>query len=321
MIDFTALPKVELHCHLDGILDPDIARAIRRDDPTYPIDPAQFATVYPVENFEDFWNWLEAIKPIKRKRSPDLFYPIVRHHIENLKAQNVRYAELMISGGEVPLDTAEAIDVLSAFREAVNVWEAGQIQIEFLGAFGRGHTPEDVASREDRFIALYQAGLIVGTALAGREPDNPMKAYEKTFARFHEVGLGIEIHAGEWVGPESVWEAITYGYPDRIGHGVSLFQDERLIDVMCERKIHIEMCPSSNLKTGSVERIEDHPIYKARELGMNYSVNTDDPGIFECSMTSEYALLADTFGFTQTDFEAIYANSLSARFGKRLLET
>jgi adenosine deaminase len=95
---------------------------------------------------------------------------------------------------------------------------------------------------------------------------------------------------------------------------VSLFQESELIALVQERGIHIEMCPTSNLQTGAIERIEDHPIGRARELGLDFSVNTDDPGAFGCSMTSEYRLLVDHFGFTEADFEALYSRSLAARF-------
>jgi adenosine deaminase len=127
-------------------------------------------------------------------------------------------------------------------------------------------------------IGLYEAGLIVGIALAGPEQGNPVKLFHKSFARFHEAGLGIEVHAGEWCGPESVWDALEYGFPNRIGHGVSLFQDPRLVNVIRERQIHIELCLTSNLKTGSVSRIEEHPIGGGQRAETRFSVNTDDPG-------------------------------------------
>lgn len=156
--------------------------------------------------------------------------------------------------------------------------------------------------------------MIVGVALAGSEEGYPVKPLASAFDRLHETGMGIEIHAGEWAGPESVWDALEHGHPDRIGHGTHLFEDERLLDLVRERDIHVEMCPTSNLKTGSIARIEEHPIGKARDLGLNFSVNTDDPGAFECSMASEYRLLADVFGFTEDDFGRLYTNSLAARF-------
>jgi adenosine deaminase len=130
--------------------------------------------------------------------------------------------------------------------------------------------------------------------------------------------VGIEIHAGEWCGPDSVWDALEHGYPDRIGHGIGIFQDPRLLDLVQERGVHIEMCPTSNLRTGSVACIEEHPIGRAREMKLDFSVNTDDPGPFGCSMESEYVLLTSAFGFTEEDFEAVYRNALGARFQPEL---
>jgi adenosine deaminase len=314
-INLKALAKAELHCHLDGALDRAMARDIRRDDPTYPIDPREFERAYPAEGFQGFINWFSFVEPIYKELAH--LYPILSRHIERLKAQRVLYSEVMIPSSDVPQDKAEALDKFSALREWVNRRESDDFQLEFLIAIGRNRSPDVVAERAERILPLYEAGLIVGVALAGPERGNPVQPFQKTFARFHEAGLGIEIHAGEWCGPESVWDALEYGYPDRIGHGVSLFQEARLLALVRERNIHIEMCPTSNLKTGSVSRIEEHPVGRARELGLSFSVNTDDPGIFECSMESEFDLLARVFGFEESDFQKIYANSLAARFQRR----
>ncbi len=289
-----------------------MARDIHWNDPTFPITPAEFERAYPVNGFERFFKWWDFIAPIEGELA--YFYPILHRHIERLRAQRVLYSEVMIAMGDLPGDIGRAVEKVTAFREWVNQQEAGDIQIEFLVAIGRQRSPEAVVQLAERILALYEAGLIVGVALAGPEPGNPVKPFHKTFAGFHEAGLGIEVHAGEWCGPESVWDALEYGYPDRIGHGVSLFQDPKLINIFQERQIHIELCPTSNLKTGSISHIEEHPVKRARELGLNFSINTDDPGPFECSMESEYELLSKVFGFEESDFQTIYANSLESRF-------
>jgi adenosine deaminase len=126
--------------------------------------------------------------------------------------------------------------------------------------------------------------------------------------------VGIEIHAGEWCGPESVRDALENGFPHRLGHAVSLFDDPRLPDLAGERGIHLELCPTSNVKTGSIARIEDHPVRRALDLGLSFSINTDDPGAFECSVASEYELVSRVFGFTDDDFRRVFDNSLAARF-------
>lgn len=315
-MDLKALPKAELHCHLDGVLDLTMLQAIRRDDPFFPIDPAEFERAYPVQDFESFIRWWAFIDPIKGALGH--FCPIFGRHIQRLKAQNVCYAEVMIASGELPEDTVEAVEAVGALREWVNRQEAGRTQVEFLVAIGRTLPAEMVAKRGEKIIKLYEAGLVVGVALAGIEQGYPVKPFRKTFDRFHEAGLGVEIHAGEWCGPESVWDALEHGRPDRIGHGVSLFKDPALIDLVRERDIHIEVCLTSNLKTGSISRIERHPIGRARQLGLNFSINTDDPGPFQCSMTSEYGLAAQVFGFTERDLWKVCSNAIGARFQERL---
>jgi adenosine deaminase len=310
------LPKAELHCHLDGILDPVMLQEIRQNDPAFPILPVEFQRAYPITDIESFFHWWEFIAPIEGELG--YFYPILGKHIARLKAQRVLYAEIMIAAGELPRENAEAVEKVRAMREWVDQREAGDIQIEFLIAIGRNRPLDDFERRAERVFALYEAGLIVGVALAGPEIGYPVRPLHKAFARFHEAGMGIEIHAGEWCGPESIWDALTYGYPQRIGHGISLFQDPKLVEIFQERQIHVEMCPTSNLKTGSISRIEEHPIGQAKELGLNFSVNTDDPGPFECSLESEHELLERIFGFTNSDFQRIFDNTLKARFQPEL---
>jgi adenosine deaminase len=201
-----------------------------------------------------------------------------------------------------------------AFREWVTEQEDGEIQVEFLAAFGRTRTPVQAEAIADRILMLHEAGLVVGVALAGPERGYPVAPFRTTFARFREAGLGIEIHAGEWCGPESVWDALENGFPDRIGHGVAIFQNPALVRRFQEEQIHIEMCPTSNVKTGSVRCIAEHPVRMARDLGLSFSINTDDPGAFECSMASEYRLMAEVFDFTEADFARIRENALAARF-------
>jgi adenosine deaminase len=304
--------KVELHCHMDGILDPGMLRDLRGGDPAFPILPEEFEKAYPITDIQSFFGWWNFIRPIEGTLT--YYYRILGEHIERLKAQGVRYAEVMIAAGELPSDGGEAVEKVRAFRDWVNRQEAGEIQIEFLVAIGRHRTPEAAEKLAGSILALHQAALIVGVALAGPEIGYPVRPFQRTLARFHEAGLGIEIHAGEWCGPESVWDALEHGYPDRIGHGVSLFQDSKLVDLFGKRQLHIEFCPTSNLKTGSVARLEEHPIGRAGKLGLNFSVNTDDPGPFECSMASEYELLSRVFGFEESDWQRIHNNSLAARF-------
>jgi adenosine deaminase len=304
--------KIELHCHMDGIPHPDMLRRLEHDDLRLAMSGDALADLYPVENYDDFVRWFQGIKPLEGDL--DTFRPLLAFHLERLKADNVLYTEIMIAGSEIPRDKGELVGKVRAFRDWVTEQENGKIQVEFLAAFGRNRTLDRVEELADRILMLHEAGLIVGVALAGPEQGYPVRPLRRTFARFREAGLGIEIHAGEWCGPESVWDALEHGSPHRIGHGIAIFDDSNLVRRFQGERMHIEMCPTSNLKTGSVRSIENHPIRRARELGLSFSINTDDPGAFECSMASEYRLLADVFGFAEADFDMVLENSLAARF-------
>jgi adenosine deaminase len=312
---FQHLPKVELHCHVDGIVDPPMLREIEARGVSLPVTAEALRSAYPVTNFDEFIRWFGVAEPVED--DTENFKPILARHIERLKAQNVIYAEIMLGTSELPRDAGQLLEQFGAFREYVTALEGGQIQVEFLVAVARKIPPERFEIVADRVIRLREANLLFGVALAGW-PETPIRALTRVLARLREAGVGIEIHAGEWAGPESVWDALDHGFPHRIGHGVALFQDQRLVERAQRDRIHIEMCPTSNVKTGAVDGIENHPARLARDLGLSFSVNTDDPGPLECSLESEYELLADTFGFQERDFEALTENALNARFQPNL---
>ena len=310
-MDISNLPKAELHCHIDGLVDPQMLKDLAARGQQLPLTAETLQVAYPVQGFEDFTHWCDTAKIVEGRL--ENFKLILAEHIERLKAQHVRYAEIMLGTSELPRDQAQMVDQFQEFRAYVNGLENREIQVEFLVAVWRSAPPARFEWVVEQATRLRKADLLFGVALAGW-PEVSIQPLGPQLARLHNAGLGIEIHAGEWCGPELVWDALEYGRPDRIGHGVALFQDPRLVERFQQEQIHIEICPTSNLKTGSVARLEDHPVRLARELGLNFSINTDDPGPFENSMESEYQLLVDLFGFKHQDFERIYQNTLAARF-------
>ena len=305
------MKKVELHCHLDGIVDPAMLRSMAAQGLDPPVSAEELAAAYPVDGFDAFIRWDEVQSPLEG--GWEWFKPILATHVERLKAQDIVYAEITIGSSELPRDRGELVERMQEVREWLDGVEAGELQVEFLVGFSRHRPPEFAEALAERLIPLHKAGLIMGVVLAGPEQGNPASPFRRTFNRLREAGLGIEIHAGEWAGPESVWDALECA-PDRIGHGVAVFDEPRLLERIRDSRTHLEMCPTSNLKTGAIGRIEDHPVRIAKELGLNFSVNTDDPGAFECSMESEFRLLGELFDFRTADFERIGRNALASRF-------
>jgi adenosine deaminase len=315
MTDTASLPKAELHCHSDGLLDPQMLLELQEAGYDPGMTAAELAARYPIESVD---SWLDGYaKYVEPHLEPTTHWTplIMECHVRRLISQNVAYAELFVSKLlSAVSDVGAVVDLFRELRQRIDNAAGTRLRVEFVACVGRSSS-EKLARQLPRIQALREADLICGVALAGPE-EHPTKPLTRIVAQLHDLGLGIEIHAGEFAGPDSVWDALEHGDPQRIGHGVSAFQDPALIDTLAERNIHLEFCPTSNLRLGIVQRIEEHPLGRAHELGLEFSINTDDPGPFQCSMNSEFELVRETFGFTDSDFRAVYQSALRARFGR-----
>jgi adenosine deaminase len=311
-MDVRALRKAELHCHIDGLLDPAMLGELATA-----VDAAELAAVYPIRSIDD---WRSKYMPLADRASRPLDRWLPRFfelHIARLRAQHVVYAEIFVSGLLFARDDlAELVEFFSALRARAFAAAGSTLAVELVICIGRGPV-EKLARQAPRIAALRDAGLICGVALAGDEAGHSVRPLERWFDEFRDRGLGIEIHAGEFAGADSVRDALRYGHPDRLGHAIAAFSDEALLDEIAHRGIHIELCPSSNLALGCVPAIEQHPIAIARSRELSFSINTDDPGPFACSLTSEMELVAKTFGFDAHDFESIFDNTMRAAFRGR----
>lgn len=311
------LPKVELHCHLLGVITPKLLHQLQaaNDYRLVPVEP--LARLLPVRDTTAFREVLQLLAPYQKASWID-YQPILTYHIQQLIAQQVVYTEIMISPLMFPQTTAQMIEAFRAFRQWVDKLEQERIQVEFLMVMPRWLNSDQISRNMHQYIELSRVGLICGVAIVGLEDGTSLQRFTYALKQCKKAGLGIEIHAGEHSGSENVWDAVNYGLADRIGHGIGLFQDVRLVEYIRSKQIHLEFCPTSNLCTGSVTNLSQHPLPIARQLGLSYSVNTDDPGFFNCTLTDEYRLLAHYFDFSQQDFNRLFETSIQARFRKQL---
>lgn len=311
-----SLPKAELHCHLGGVLDPEMLRDLEAAGHGLGIDPAALEACYPVSSITDFIDVYSAfLDGVLRPRDVRLL-PLLVQQVRRWNRQNVTYAELFLSDLLFARDDlGELIALYELYRDTLRAEAAPGLEVALVACIGRG--PVDRLARQaERIIALYRAGAICGMSLAGLE-EHPLAPAEPLLRRIRDTGMGIEIHAGETGGVDSVWDALRHGRPHRIGHGLAVFDDERLIDAIGEAEIHLEFCPTSNLQLGCIRRIADHPLPAALRHGLSFSVNTDDPGAFRCSLTSELELVAHQFGLQPADLRAIHDRTVAAGFASR----
>jgi aminodeoxyfutalosine deaminase len=297
--------KSELHLHLEGSVEPETL---------YELDPATSIEEYrALYHYTDFDAFLRAFGAVgKRLRTPADYGLITRRLLERLEAQNVRYAEIMIAAGVVLWKQQEFAPIFDAVRAAAG--ESG-VQVRWIldavRQFGVEPAMQVAALARDR----ADQG-VVALGIGGSEERGPAGWFQDVFAFASNAGLHLTAHAGESMGPESIWAALALG-AERIGHGIAAVRDEALMRHLREHDIPLEICITSNLVTGVVQRIEDHPVRRLFEAGVPIVLNSDDPAMFGCSLAGEYRLAAEQFGFTEAELRQVAENGFRYAFDYR----
>src|SRR5471030_2126645 len=297
------IPKAELHLHLEGSVEPETLHEL---DPATPVE--EFRSLYSYTDFDAFLRAFGAIG--KRLRTPADYALITRRLLERLAAQNVRYAEITIAAGVAIWKGQDFAPIFDAIREAA---QGSPVEVRWIldavRQFGVEHTmrvAELAAERVDQGV--------VALGIGGSEERGPAVWFTEVFAFAKRSGLRLTAHAGESMGPESVWAALKLG-AERIGHGIASVHDADLMRHLRERDIPLEICISSNLVTGVVKRIEDHPVRRLYDAGVPIVLNTDDPAMFQCTLVGEYRLAANQFGFSEAEMRGIVGNGFRYAFG------
>lgn len=314
-----ALPKIDLHRHLEGSLRlstlAEIATEHGIDLPSYDIEKlrpyVQFTDEQP-----DFHRFLEKFKLLRRfYTSKEAVQRITREAVLDAANDNIRYLELRFN----PIALARAqnfplTDVVEWEIEAIE-----QVQAEtktrtcLILQIGRDESVESAEEIVDLAIA-YHGPLVRGIDLAGYEVAYPAARFRKPFARARAANLHITVHAGEAAGPESVRAAVEILGAQRIGHGIRAIENSDVIKLLYERKITLEVCPTSNFQTGAVPRLTLHPILDLFRLRLRVTINTDDPSVSDTTLSDEYAVSINDVGLQKRDIYRSLRNAVEAAF-------
>jgi aminodeoxyfutalosine deaminase len=303
MDDFLAqLPKAELHLHLEGSVEPETLHEL---DPATPVE--EFRALYSYADFDAFLRAFGAIG--KRLLTPADYGLITRRLLERLAAQNVRYAEIIIAAGVVLWKGQEFAPIFDAVSEAA---QGSPVEVRWIFDAVRQFGVDP--ARQVAELAADRIGQgVVAFGIGGSEERGPAAWFRDVFAFARDSGLRLTAHAGESMGPESIWAALELG-AERIGHGIAAVQDPALLEELKARDIPLEICITSNLVTGVLKRLEDHPVRRLFESGVPITLATDDPAMFKCTLTGEYRLAAECFGFTESELRAVAQNAFRYRF-------
>ena len=230
---------------------------------------------------------------------------------ERLARQNVRYAEVIFSVGVVLWKKQEVAPIFRAIRSGGRARRGGALDRGCDPPLRTGACDAGSGGRPRRWRA--KAWWRSGSA-ATRPGSGRLVRRNYRFAR--AKGLRLTAHAGEAAGPESVWKALEIG-AERIGHGIRAIEDPVLVRHLADRAIPLEICITSNVMTGVVKGLREHPVRRLYDAGVPITLNTDDPGIFRTSLCAEYELAAREFGFGQNELEEIAANGFRFAFKEK----
>jgi len=268
----------ELHLHLEGSAGPQTLRML---DP--PLSAEKAEAPY---RFTTFTGFLECFKFIAlRLRTPEDYGLVARQLVKDLAAQDVGYAEVTLSAGVLLWKGCELGPYYDAVRAAT---VDGPVEIRWILDAIRQFGP-DPAWRVVEFAASRVHDGVVAIGIGGNERWGRARCFRDVYAFARSQGLRLTAHAGETEGPESIWAALEIG-AERIGHGIRAIDDPVLVRHLSDHQIPLEICPTSNVCTGAVRSSDAHPMRKLYDAGVPITINTDDPGVFGCSLVGELEL-------------------------------
>jgi aminodeoxyfutalosine deaminase len=304
------LPKAELHLHLEGSIDPPTVLDLKKRHGK----TGTLAEVEELYRYKDFTGFLMAFKTVTEElQTPEDYELITYRLMEKLKADNVLHAEVYVSVG-VCLWREHDFD--SIFKGMERGRERGErdFGVSLLWIFDAVRQfGADKAQLVAELAARYKGQSVVGFGIGGDERQAAPELFRDVYAYAAKNGLRLTAHAGETAGPGSIWGAINLP-AERIGHGFTASQDSELVEALSKRQIPVEICITSNLRTGICPTIAEHPVRNYFDQGVMVTLNTDDPAMFSTSLSREYQLAQEAFGFTDEHLRELARNSFEASF-------
>jgi adenosine deaminase/aminodeoxyfutalosine deaminase len=311
------LPKAELHLHLEGAILPSTLVELSARHDVRPLTLPDAEALY---QFTDFTGFLDAFKAVTaRLIGPEDYELAAWRMMEHLSAQGVVHAEVYIAVGVIyhwrNHDSA-AVEPIFAALERARARAERELGLSIYWIFD---AVRHFSVVEAERVFLKAAELksthpsIIGIGLGGDERRAGSAPFRALYAEAREAGLRLTNHAGETTGPEAIWEALAIG-SERIGHALSAIQNDKLVQELKERRTPLELCPTSNLRTGVCPSFAAHPLRRLFDAGLLVTLNSDDPAFFGSDLANEFLLAHTEQGFTRDELRQLAANSIRSSF-------
>jgi len=310
-MEFSVLPKVELHLHLDCSLSYEV---VSRIDPSVSKEIFLKDYVAPEKciNLADFLT--RAPKGFALMQTKEELTWVVDDLFDQLQSDNVIYAEIRFAPLQHLDKGLTAFEVVAATEAATSaaIKRTG-IEARLILCTLRHYTA--IQSMETvKLVETFKDTTISGFDIAADEAGFPIDNHVAAFQYAKSKNIPCTAHAGEAKGSESVWETLEYFGPTRIGHGVRSYEDPKLVEHLVKERIHLEICPACNVQINLFDTYQDHPIDQLYRAGVSLSVNTDARTIVNIDLNREYARLAKEFGWTKANFLKCNKEALNAAF-------
>lgn len=314
MADFiAAMPKAELHCHLEGTLEPELIFALARRNGValcYPSVEALRAA-YRFRGLQDFLDlYYEGSSVLVTERD---FYDLTQAYLARAAAQNIVHAELFFDPQAHLARGVGFAAIVGGIARALRDGEAERgITSRLIMCFLRDRSEDEAAATLDAALPFREA--IAGIGLDSAERGNPPGKFRNVFARAAALGLHRVAHAGEEGPAAYIAEALDVLEVERIDHGNRCLDDPALVERLRARRIGLTLCPLSNLRLGNVKAMAEHPLPILLARGLVVTVNSDDPAYFGGYVNDNYRAVAEATGLTREDLRRLAENSFTASF-------
>ncbi len=323
-----ALPKAELHLHLEGSVDPvTLSELSRRHNAPLPTEGNRYGLsprsgeflseddVRRLYHYKDFFGFLMAFKAVtERLRTPEDYELITYRLMQKLAAQNVMHAEVYVAVGVIFWRGQQFEPIFEGLERGRRRGER-DFGVSLLWIFDAvRHFGAEAARPVFEKAIRFKDHNVVAVGIGGDERRGPAAWFRHLYERAADHGLRLTAHAGESCGPESILSALDELHAERIGHGLAAVQSPGLMDRLAREQIPIEVCVSSNLRTGCCPSVDQHPLKTYIEHGLMVTLNSDDPEMFGTTLQGEYELAAGTFRLTANEIRNLAMNSFRASF-------
>jgi aminodeoxyfutalosine deaminase len=306
-----SLPKAELHLHLEGAIEPATLLELRQ---RHCMDGASLVEVEQLYNYSDFNGFLMAFKDVTGHLRTTEDYELITYRLmERLKDQNVLHAEVIVSAGVCLWRKQDFAAIFEGLERGRQRGEKN-FGISVLWIFDA--VRQFGAEKAERVLDLaiqFRDRKVVAFGIGGDELQGPPELFKDVYARAADHGLHLTAHAGETAGPDSIWGALNLK-AERIGHGLTAGQDPELMEELAQRQVPLEICVTSNLRTGCCSELARHPVRRYFDQGLMLTLNSDDPAMFRTSLVEEYQLVQETFVFSDEHIRELARNSFEASF-------